>query len=86
MASGTIGPLPDRWSLTERPGFLRLRATQAPALWSARNTLLQKGQGPFGRGVVAIDASHIVAGDRCGFGTFGNIAAISRSGAGPMGG
>ncbi|MCT8000444.1 glycoside hydrolase 43 family protein [Sphingomonas sanguinis] len=67
-------PLDDRWSLTERPGYLRLRATQAPALWSARNTLLQKGQGPFSRGVVAIDTTHIVAGDQCGFGTFGKYS------------
>lgn len=67
-------PLPGHWSLTQRPGYLRLRATQAPALWSARNTLLQKGQGPFNRGVVAIDASHILAGDQCGFGTFGKFS------------
>jgi len=67
-------PLPDHWSLTQRPGYLRLRATPAPALWTARNTLLQKGQGPFSQGVVAIDASHIVAGDQCGFGTFGKYS------------
>ncbi|MET4895895.1 glycoside hydrolase 43 family protein [Sphingomonadaceae bacterium jetA1] len=67
-------PRPERWSLTERPGYLRLHATQAPALWSAANTLLQKGQGPFSRGVVALDAAHIVPGDQCGFGTFGKYS------------
>ncbi|WP_448664210.1 glycoside hydrolase 43 family protein [Sphingomonas sp. CJ20] len=64
-----------RWSLTERPGFLRLRATTAPTLWSARNTLTQKGQGPRSRAVVKMDISHVRAGDRCGFGTFGQYSA-----------
>jgi len=32
-----------RWSLTERPGFLRLHPTGATNFWYARNTLIQKG-------------------------------------------
>ncbi len=43
-------------------------------MWSARNTLLQKGQGPFSRGTVAIDTTHIRSGDQCGFGTFGKYS------------
>src|SRR3546814_12201541 len=35
-----------KWSLKERPGFLRLHATQADGIWTARNTLTQKAQGP----------------------------------------
>ncbi|GGB27281.1 beta-xylosidase [Sphingomonas metalli] len=64
-------PLPGRWSLAERPGWLRLRAVQGQTIWDARNTLVQKGQGPVSRGEVVIDASHIARGDQCGFGTFG---------------
>ncbi|MHA6720999.1 glycoside hydrolase family 43 protein [Sphingomonas sp. RS6] len=64
-----------RWSLTERPGWLRLHATTAPDLWSARNTLIQKGQGPKSRAVVKLDIGHLRPGDRCGFGTFGQYSA-----------
>lgn len=62
-----------KWSLTERPGFLRLRSSQAEELWSARNTLTQKGQAPWCRGDVRLDLSGLQQGDRCGFGTFGKI-------------
>ncbi|MET4897177.1 glycoside hydrolase 43 family protein [Sphingomonadaceae bacterium jetA1] len=68
-------PDDSRWSLTERPGFLRLRPTGADNVWLARNTLTQKGQGPAGRGVVRLDISGIGEGDVCGFGTFGKISA-----------
>jgi beta-xylosidase len=63
-----------RWSLTQRPGYLRLRATRAADLWSARNTLTQKTQGPRGRAVVELDVSGLRVGDVCGFGTFGKIS------------
>jgi beta-xylosidase len=62
-----------RWSLTERPGFLRLRPTRATNFWHARNTLTQKGQGPWSRGEVTFDLSHLQPGDRCGFGTLGKV-------------
>ncbi|WP_242123482.1 glycoside hydrolase 43 family protein [Sphingobium sp. Sx8-8] len=68
-------PQDDRWSLNQRPGFLRLRPTQADGIWTARNTLLQKGQGPRSRAVAKLDIAHIRAGDICGFGTFGKISA-----------
>lgn len=68
-------PDDSRWSLTERPGYLRLHATRADRLWDARNTLTQKGQGPRGRGIVRLDLEGIRAGDVCGFGTFGKISA-----------
>lgn len=64
-----------RWSLTERPGWLRLRPTVAGDFWSARNTLVQKGQGPASRAEVKLDIRHLAAGDRCGFGTFGQFSA-----------
>ncbi|MGT2515985.1 glycoside hydrolase family 43 protein [Sphingomonas panni] len=64
-----------RWSLRERPGFLRLRPTRAEGLWSARNTLTQKAQGPRSRAEVKLDIGHVASGDRCGFGTFGQYSA-----------
>lgn len=68
-------PDDSRWSLTERPGWLRLHATVADDLWSARNTLTQKAQGPAGRATVKLDLSGIRPGDVCGFGTFGKVSA-----------
>ena len=73
------------WSLTERPGFLRLRPTLADGLWRARNTLTQKAQGPRSRAEVKLDIRNIAAGDRCGFGTFGQYSAtlaVTRDGQG----
>lgn len=67
-------PDDSRWSLAERPGFLRLKATTSNSFWTARNTLLQKGQGPRGRAVVKLDARGIAKGDACGFGTFGKFS------------
>ncbi|MCF3652346.1 glycoside hydrolase family 43 protein [Synoicihabitans lomoniglobus] len=66
-------PDDSRWSLADRPGFLRLRSTTADAFWMARNTLIQKGQGPWSRGEVKIDVSALAAGDIAGFGTLGKI-------------
>ncbi|MFZ6756323.1 glycoside hydrolase 43 family protein [Undibacterium sp. Ji50W] len=61
------------WSLRERRGFLRLEATKASEFWAARNTLTQKGQGPWSRGEVEVDVSNVLAGDVCGFGTMGKF-------------
>jgi beta-xylosidase len=66
-------PEDSRWSLTERRGFLRLKPTPATNFWSARNTLTQKGQGPWCRGDVKFDLSHLEPGDVCGFGTLGKV-------------
>lgn len=69
-----------RWSLTARPGFLRLHATPAADLWSARNTLVQKGQGPVARAVAKVDISHLATGDACGLGTFGQYSGTLAAG------
>lgn len=79
-------PDDSRWSLTKRPGFLRLDATRADTIWDARNTLTQKAQGPGGRAVVKVDARGIRPGDICGFGTFGKISAQLAIVGGPDGG
>jgi len=62
-----------RWSLTERPGYLRLRPTASADFWHARNTLTQKGQGPVSCGKVKLDLHGLKPGDICGFGTLGKI-------------
>lgn len=67
-------PDDSRWSLRERPGHLRLKATTSDGFWTARNTLLQKGQAPRGRGVVKLDVRGLTVGDACGFGTFGKFS------------
>ena len=66
-------PDDSRWSLIERPGFLRLKPSIAPSFWLARNTLTQKGQGPRSRGEVKFDMTHLAVGDVCGFGTLGKV-------------
>jgi beta-xylosidase len=60
-----------RWSLTARPGFLRLHPTGATNFWYARNTLIQKGQGPWSGAEVKYDLSHLQHGDVCGIGALG---------------
>lgn len=67
-------PDDSRWSLSERPGWLRLRPTRAGDVWTARNTLTQKGQGPWSRGDVKLDLSRLRPGDVCGFGTLGKFS------------
>ncbi len=60
-----------RWSLTERPGFLRLHPSGATNFWYARNTLIQKGQGPWSGAEVKFDLSNLQPGDICGLGALG---------------
>lgn len=63
-------PDPARWSLTERPGYLRLKAAQATDLKNARNTLTQRVQGPSSEGSVEIDLRGLKDGNTAGFGVF----------------
>lgn len=59
-------PDDSRWSLTERPGWLRLHSAPACDLLHARNTLSQKIPGPAATATVSIDRSHLAPGDRAG--------------------
>jgi beta-xylosidase len=59
------------WSLTERPGFLRLRAQPANDLVTARNTLTQVLQGPATVVTARVDVSHMGEGQRAGLAMFG---------------
>lgn len=59
-------PVAGRWSLTERPGFLRLGTLPAADFWSARNSLTQRAIGPESRPRVLLDASRLKPGDIAG--------------------
>ncbi|MCX6019941.1 MAG: glycoside hydrolase 43 family protein [Chloroflexi bacterium] len=57
-----------RWSLRERPGFLRLHSLPAENFWWARNTLTQRAIGPESIATVVLDASQMRDGDVAGLG------------------
>lgn len=69
-------PDDSKWSLTKRPGYIRLytaSVTENP--YQARNTLTQRILGyhkdpDSSYGTVAVDVSHMAEGDICGFGVF----------------
>ena len=61
---------PEGWSLTERPGWLRLRAAKATGLADARGTLTQRTVGPRCVSETLLDASHMKPGDEAGLAAF----------------
>jgi beta-xylosidase len=77
--AATLGPQwewnhnPDdrRWSLTARPGYLRLQAQGAQYLVTARNTLTQILQGPALTVSARLDISHLTEQQRAGLVLFG---------------
>jgi xylan 1,4-beta-xylosidase len=60
--------LPDdtKWSLTERPGFLRLHSLPARDFWWARNSLTQRAIGPESVATTDLDVSGLQPGDVAG--------------------
>ncbi|MCL2843211.1 MAG: family 43 glycosylhydrolase, partial [Oscillospiraceae bacterium] len=63
------------WSLTERPGWLRLHAMLNPGttnrhLLNARNTLTQRTFGPYSSAITRIDVSNMQDGDEAGISLF----------------
>ncbi|THH36534.1 glycoside hydrolase family 43 protein [Neolewinella litorea] len=62
--------MPDdsRWSLTERPGYLRLHALPAESFWRARNSLTQRAIGPESTATAEVDVSGLRSGDVGGLG------------------
>lgn len=70
-------PVDKAWSLTERPGYLRLKTTRrVDNLFLATNTLTQRMEGPRCSGRISIDVSHMKNGDRAGFSAFNGDAAL----------
>ena len=72
--SGTLNPhwqwnhVPDdtKWSITEKPGVLRLHSLPAANFWSARNSLCQRPPGPESIMTVQLDTTGLIAGDNAG--------------------
>jgi beta-xylosidase len=60
-------PVNGKWSLTERPGFLRLHALPAKSLWDARNTLTQRAVGPHSIPTAVMETAGLRPGDVAGF-------------------
>jgi hypothetical protein len=59
-------PENSKWSLTEKPGVLRLHSLAAGNLWSARNSLCQRPPGPESVMTVELDSSGLRVGDNAG--------------------
>jgi len=59
-----------KWSLTG--SALRLKATKSASFWAAKNSLIQKGQGPISSGSIKIDCSEMKSGDIAGLGMLGD--------------
>ena len=64
-------PINEAWSLTERPGFLRLKTNRVvPNLYLAPNTLTQRMEGPTCSGAIVMDLSKMKDGDCAGLAAF----------------
>jgi beta-xylosidase len=64
-------PVEKLWSVTARPGFLRLTTDRTdPGIFSARNTLTQRTFGPECSGATSIDVTNMKDGDIAGLSIF----------------
>lgn len=57
-----------KWSLTERPGYLRLYSLPAAEFWWARNTLTQRAIGPVSTATTELELAGMKPGDIAGLG------------------
>lgn len=70
-------PVDSCWSLTERPGYMRLKTARVvDNLFLAPNTLTQRMPGPRNQATVALDLSHMKDGDVAGFSAFNGDSGI----------
>ena len=70
-------PVDKAWSLTERPGFLRLKTSRVVGnLYLAPNTLTQRMEGPACSGTVCLDLSKMKDGDCCGLAAFNGDSGV----------
>ena len=70
-------PVDEAWSLTERPGFLRLKTNKVVTnLYEARNTISQRMEGPRCTASVRLDLRRMRDGDRCGFAAFNGHSGV----------
>ena len=64
-------PIDKAWSLTERPGFLRLKTNRVvSSIYLAPNTLTQRMEGPTCSGAIVMDLSKMKDGDCAGLAAF----------------
>lgn len=72
-------PIDEAWSLSERPGFMRLRTARiADNLQVAPNTLTQRMAGPVCSGEVKMDIKAMKEGDVCGLAAFNGDSGVMR--------
>ena len=70
-------PIDKAWSLTERPGFLRLKTSRVvPNIYLAPNSLTQRMMGPTCSASVCIDLAHLKDGDCAGFAAFNSDSGL----------
>ena len=61
-----------KWSLTEKPGVLRLHSLPATNFYTARNSLCQRPPGPESIMTVELDTTGMTAGDNAGLALLSN--------------
>jgi hypothetical protein len=59
-------PDDSKWSLSERPGYLRLHSLPASDFWWARNSLTQRAMGPESTATTELDGAGLKPGDVAG--------------------
>ena len=70
-------PVDKAWSLTERPGYLRLKTSRVvPNLYLAPNTLTQRMEGPCCTGYIVMDLSKMKDGDCAGLAAFNSDSGV----------
>ena len=70
-------PVDKAWSLTERPGYLRLKTSRVvPNLYLAPNTLTQRMEGPTCSGYIKLDVSKMKDGDCAGLAAFNGDSGV----------
>ena len=70
-------PIDEAWSLTERPGWLRLKTNRiVDNLYLAPNTLTQRMEGPKCTAAVKMDVTKMKDGDVAGFSAFNGDAGV----------
>ncbi len=72
-------PIDEAWSLTERPGYLRLKTARVvDNMQVAPNTLTQRMAGPECTGEVKIDVAGMKDGDVCGLAAYNGDSGVLR--------
>ncbi len=70
-------PVDNAWSLTEHPGYLRLKTSRVvDNLFLAPNTLTQRMGGPTCTGTVCLSLAGMADGDRAGFAAFNGDSGV----------